>query len=220
MNGVSVMIGMPAGRDLPVLTVKSLIGTSSALQSRGIECRFGFIANSAVIQWARDEVIDTFLESDCKVLFWIDSDMVWEPGQFIRLLVFSQMFDVICAAYPAKIETPTFYMNWDKGPPNEYGLLEIKGLGLGFTVMRREVVEALVAKAPKIVDQVSNRTIASVFRVDRINDYRRGEDMAFFQDIRDAGYKVWLDPSIDLGHVGSRVYRGSIRDALGLDGGH
>lgn len=97
MAGVSVMIGMPAGRDLPIQTVKSLIGSFAACSERGVPCQFGAIANSAVIQWARDEVVDLFLKSDANVLFWIDSDMVWTPEQFIRLLVWSQVYDVVCA---------------------------------------------------------------------------------------------------------------------------
>jgi hypothetical protein len=37
--------------------------------------------------------------------------------------------------------------------------------------------------------------------------HRRGEDGAFFDDIRALGHKVWLDPTIELGHVGTKVYR-------------
>jgi hypothetical protein len=63
-------------------------------------------------------------------------------------------------------------------------------------------------------DQIAKREIPSVFRIDSVDGGRRGEDMAFFADIRAAGYKVMLDPTVDLGHVGRKVYTGSIRDAL------
>lgn len=214
MAGVSVMIGMPAGRDLPIQTVKSLIGTFSACRDRGVACQFGAIANSAVIQWARDEVVDIFLKSDANVLFWIDSDMAWEPGQFIRFLVWTQIYDVVCGAYPAKMDRPTFYLLGCDGKPNEHGLLDIDGIGLGFVAMRRSVVEVLADKAPKVRDQIANRDIAAVFRIDSVRGDRRGEDMAFFADIKAAGFDVKLDPSIDLGHVGQKQYTGSIRDAL------
>lgn len=215
MSDVSVMVGMPAGRDLPIQTVKSLLGTFAACQERGIPCQFGAIANSAVIQWARDEVVDLFVKSDANVLFWIDSDMAWEPGQFIRMLIWARLYGVVCASYPAKIDTPTFYVLHEEGRlPNAHGLLEIDGIGLGFVAMRREVVEALVAKAPKVRDEISERDIASVFRIDQVRGHRRGEDMAFFADVKEAGYQVFLDPTIDLGHVGQKIYTGSIRDAL------
>jgi hypothetical protein len=34
-----------------------------------------------------------------------------------------------------------------------------------------------------------------------------GEDVAFFADVRALGFKVWLDATINLGHVGAKVYR-------------
>lgn len=218
LKGLSVMVGMPAGRDLPGLTVKSLMGTQSLCRDVGVPFQFGMVIGSAVVQWARDEVIDLFLQSNATRLFWIDSDMVWEPEQFMRLLALSQYRDVICAAYPAKKEQPTFYVNWEPEAglkQGEYGLLEINGIGLGFTVMSRRVVEELAANADKVIDDVSQREMAAVFRIGQTPTRRRqGEDMAFFADIRALGYKVLLDPTVDLGHIGTKEYRGAIKDAL------
>lgn len=218
LKGLSVMVGMPAGRDLPGLTVKSLMGTQSLCRDVHVPFQFGMVIGSAVVQWARDEVIDLFLQSKATRLFWIDSDMVWEPEQFMRLLALSQYRDVICAAYPAKKEQPTFYVNWEPDAgliQGEYGLLAINGIGLGFTVMSRRVVEELAAKAPRVIDDVSHRDMASVFRIGQTQDGRRqGEDMALFADIRALGHTVWLDPTVDLGHIGTKEYRGAIKDAL------
>ena len=220
LAGIRVMVGIPAGRDLPVLTVKSLMGTQQLCRDRQVPFQLGMVAGSAVVQWARDEVVDLFIKSDATRLFWIDSDMVWEPEQFMRLLALSQYRDVICGSYPAKKDQPTFYVNFDEEAglvQGEYGLLEINGIGLGFTVMHRRVVEQLVAGAERVRDDVTHRDLAAVFRIGRTPDGRRqGEDMAFFQDIRGLGHKIWLDPTIDLGHVGSKTYTGSIRDALAL----
>lgn len=216
LAGLSVMIGIPAGRDLPALTVKSLLGTMELCRTQRVPTQLGMVVGSAVVQWARDEVIDLFLQSDATRLFWIDSDMVWEPEQFMRLLALSQYREVLCAAYPAKRDQPTFYVNYEAGNlmQGQYGLLDIKGIGLGFTVMHRTVIERLAANAPKVLDDVSGKSIASVFRVDTSDGRRQGEDMAFFADIRALGHKVWLDPTVDLGHIGQKTFRGSIRDAL------
>lgn len=218
LDGLSVMIGMPAGRDLPPRTVTSLIGTFSRCQKLGIHCELGMVTGSAVIQWARDEVVDLFLASQCNRLFWIDSDMIWTPEDFIRLLALSKLEKVIGAAYPAKMEPPTFLINVDRADMviNDFGLMSVKGLGLGFTVMDRSVVEELAAGADRVVDQVSGKEMASVFRIDTHNRNRRGEDMAFFADIRELGHKVFLDPSINLGHVGGKVYTGSVAEAMRL----
>lgn len=214
LAGINVMVGMPAGRDLPGLTVKSLMSTQALCRDRRVPFQMGMVIGSSVVQWARDEVVDVFLKSDATRLFWIDSDMVWEPEQFMRLLALSQFKDVICAAYPAKIDPPTFYVNHAGLTRGEFDLIEIKGVGLGFTVMSRKVVEELVAKAPRILDEVANRDIAAVFRIGQVDGKREGEDMAFFRDIRELGYKVWLDPMVSPSHFGSKVYTGSIQDAL------
>lgn len=216
LDGLSVMIGMPAGRDLPPMTVKSLMATQALCQKRKIPFSFGMVAGSSVVQWARDEVVDLFLQGDMNRLFWIDSDMVWEPEQFIRLLALSQRREVVCAAYSAKKDQPTFYVNWEKMlTQDELGLLEINGIGLGFTVMTRDVVVDVADKAERVIDDISGREVPAVFRISKTSDRKRqGEDMAFFADIRALGHKVWLDPSVDLGHIGAKTYRGSIMDAL------
>lgn len=214
LSGLSVMIGMPTTRDLHPRVVNSLMQTLVQTTRMGLDCHLGLVAGCAVVTWARDEVVHLFLESGAERLFWIDSDIVWKVGDFLRLLGLSTLFDVVAAAYPAKLEPPTFYLHHDGLTPNAYGLIPVKGAGLGFTVVSRRAIEALVAQAPQVRDDVTGRTLAGVFRVGAHAGKRLGEDMAFFADLRAAGYPVHLDPQIDLGHVGVKQYTGSVRDAL------
>jgi hypothetical protein len=44
----------------------------------------------------------------------------------------------------------------------------------------------------------------------------RGEDAIFFSDVRALGYKVWIDPTIRLGHVGPKIYEGCVEDLVRL----
>lgn len=221
LDGLSVSIGIPAGRDLPALTVRSIVSTYSLLHRHRIPVNLLMIANCAVVQWARDEIVDLFLKNDSNRLFWIDSDMVWEAEDFMRLLALSQVYDVVGATYPAKEDQPTFYlhrtpeMTLDR---NEHGLIELSGLGLGFTVMRKEVIQKLCETKEKVWDEISKRELHQVFRVGSVvengRNCRIGEDMAFFNDIRGLGYKVWMDPEVNLGHIGMKKYTGSIMSAL------
>ena len=219
MDGLSVCIGMPASRDIHPLTVKSLLGTYSLCNQFKIPCQFTLVAGNAIVQWARDEVVDLFLGKEANRLFWIDSDIIWEPEDFMRLLALSQKRDVVSATYPAKKDIPTFYVHREEKPieTDEYGLIDIYGVGLGFTVMSREVVEKVHNKAPKVYDEISARETAQIFKVGYIEGKREGEDMAFFREIRELGYKIKLDPSIDLGHIGTKIFRGSIREGLNLE---
>jgi len=217
IDNLSVCIGMPSSRNIDPLVVKSMFLTQALCMSHGIPCQLAMIAGNAVVQWARDEVIDLYLQSDANRLFCIDSDIVWEPEDFMRLLALSQKRDIVCAAYPAKKEPATFYIRYDKSgtiEADEYGLLEILGIGLGFTVFQREVIEKISESSPKLYDEISQRELASIFHIGNHKGKRRGEDMSFFESLTDLGYKVHLDPSVELGHIGHKVYRGKIMDVL------
>lgn len=216
MSGLSVMIGMPTHRDLHPKTVLALVETVLRCHKLQVPCRLEMVI-SGVVMNGRDDVLDAFLKSDANRLFWIDSDMTWTPDQFVRLLALSKLVAIVGAAYPAKLDQPTFFVKFDEQngmDKNEYGLLAVEGVGLGFTVLQREPLEKLAANAEDVLDEISGRTVKSVFRWDRFEGKRRGEDMAFFSDLRALGYSVFLDPMIDLGHIGTKEYSGSIRNAL------
>lgn len=217
LGKISVTIGMPVDNPIPHRTVIALCSTVQKMALMDIPCEIAMEV-SGVVQIGRDSVLDDFLKNGTDKLFWIDSDMVWTDQDFLRMLALSTKYDVIGAAYPAKVEgQTTFYVNVDATDElvaNDHGLIPVNGLGLGFTIVSRKVCEELAAKAQKVNDQITGREMAMVFRVDTIEGRRRTEDMAFFADIRDLGYTVWCDPTIELGHVGEREWRGRFGEAL------
>ena len=216
MDGLRVMIGMPVNRDIPPRTVQSLLATVTHCVRLGVHLEIQMITGCAIITKARDEVVKQFLDGDCTHLFWIDSDMTWKSEQFIRLLALGTKVEIVGAAYPSKREPPTFMINFEKSGMlrGEYGLLEVKGLGLGFTIMQRKVIQAISDMSTPMYDEALQREMKSVFRVDIIDGKFRGEDMAFFADLKELGYKICMDASIDLGHIGQKEYTGSIMDGL------
>lgn len=214
LAGVSVFIGIPAYGPIPVLTVSALANTLQQCGVAGVDAELG-IEQRGIVTVARDQVLDSFLQSGKQKLFWIDSDMVWEPESFFRMLALSTTRDVVSAAYPSKKDGVTEFQVSGTGvpeTPDPYGLFEVAGLGLGFTIMDRSVCEQVANAAPRVTDDVSGRELAAAFRVDTVDGRRRGEDIAFFADIRALGHKVWLDPTIRLGHVGTKCWTGRMLD--------
>lgn len=211
---VSVTIGMPVYGSLPPWTVASLFSTADVCARNGIRCEF--VMEMGIVEISRDAVLDDFLRDTTDKLFWIDSDMTWEPGDFLRLLALSTQRGVVCAAYPRKVDGGAqFSVDMDLTvEADDLGLLPIRGAGLGFAVVDRAICKQLADTKPLVSDGLNNRTMRSVFRVDTIDGRRRTEDMAFFADIRGLGHGVWLDPSITLGHVGLREWKGQLSDAL------
>lgn len=216
LDGVSVMIGIPVYGNIPPRTSMSLARTMHAAGVSGIDID-AVMEVRGIVEVARDAVLHSFLKSDKQKLFWIDSDMVWEPDDFFRLLALSTQRDVVCAAYLAKKEGETdFQLSGPVAPqePDELGLIQIWATGLGFSIVDRSVCEQIAAKAPTYFDSVSRREMAKVFRVDIWNGHLRGEDVNYFSDIRELGHTVWLDPSISLGHIGTKIWKASPADTL------
>ena len=217
LSDLSVVIGMPVNRPIPVQTVQSLVGTAHACAKAGIP--FELVTPACtVLQVGRDMVVDYFLRSGANRLFWVDSDIAWNTPDFFKMLALSKRVDVVTAAYPTKVEgRPVFATKMignsiqTDGP---YGLAEIEGIGLGFALMTRDVVDAVAKTKPVLREALGNRDLAQVFRFDVVDGTLRTEDIAFFADIREAGFKVWLDPTIPLGHIGERMWHGAMIDAF------
>jgi hypothetical protein len=217
-----VLIGMPVGSGyVPWETSVSLLSTVRVLDKEGIKFKIEAPVGSSIVQWVRSVIASSFLKTDYTHLFWIDSDIFWTPTDFFRVLGFGATLDVVGAAYPFKKEPIGFLIN----PAGEPGKLEVNGLGcvrinsmaLGFTLVTRAVVEKIAATKPLVSDPLNNVEYRDIFRVDRnAQGGPRGEDVAFFDDAREAGFDCWLDPSIKLGHVGRKVYSGDPIEMLGL----
>lgn len=215
--GVSVMIGMPVDNPIPHYSAASLAKTMYAAGRNGIAVSFA-IEVSGLVQVGRDKVLADFLASDCDKLFWIDSDMVWEPKDFARMVALSTQYDVVCAAYPLKVAGPTQFVIKCCGTDreiNRHGLMEIEATGLGFTIVDRAVCEALVEGRRRYKDQLAGREVAKVFDVSITDDGNLlTEDILFFNDIRALGHKVWLDTEVELGHIGEMQWRGRSANAF------
>lgn len=218
---LSVAIGFPTGPMLPWPTALSLARTVHACAARGIDVTICYVAGSSIITSARSLVVHRFLQGNKQRLFWIDSDIEWEPEDFLRVLGLSARMDIVSAAYPLKVEDKKAFVIRHPDPTkatiNPYGCIKVDGMGLGFTVMSRAAVEKIAATKPKVLNQASGETMADVFRIDTFEGMLRGEDIAFFDDLRALGYEIWLDPTVELGHVGQKVYRGDVVKAFGLE---
>lgn len=216
IQDVSVMLAMPTHRDIPVPTVVSLLETADLMRTKGIPFEIQMQVGGSIIETARSKVASLFLQSDKSRLFWVDSDIKWKADDFLRLLALSTKMPVVSGIYPSKSDPPLFFLSVEKSEveTNEFGCFPVKGVGLGFTVIRRDVIESLAKDAPLLKFPDLPEPIPHIFRCDSENGEFRGEDMAFFADIRALGHPVFIDPSVTLGHVGSKTYTASIRDHL------
>ena len=210
----SVGIGLPCGPTVPWQHSLSLARTEHAAATLRVPLDIHAVAESSDVCIARDVVLTNFLANQERYMFWIDSDISWRPEDFFRVLRLTKDLGVVCATYSLKREPEGCVVNFvdADSPPNEYGCVEIVGAGLGFTCVRRDIVDAFAATKELMLHEGNGRLILDAFYRPRKRgaDGRLragGEDGGFFDDLRALGHKVWLDPSIALGHVGAKEYK-------------
>jgi hypothetical protein len=145
-------------------------------------------------------------------LIWIDSDIVFEPEDVERLR--SHDKPIVCGIYPKKgtralscsLPPDTSEVTFGK----QGGLLEIRYAAAGFLYTRRQVY-ADIAKACDLptCNQQFGRPLVPYFMpmvVSQPQPWYLGEDFAFCERARQAGYAIYADTTIRLGHVGSYAY--------------
>ena len=83
----NVLIGTPAhdGR-VEVYYVNSLLATIKDLEKQYYDVNVIFMSYDSLVQRARNDLIKIAVEGEYDYLFFIDSDMVWEPQWVLELL--------------------------------------------------------------------------------------------------------------------------------------
>ena len=229
LRGRSVFILTPIYREASHQYSQSLLETIIAFGQLGIQFGLRQIVGDAMLPRARNQLVSGFLATDAQDALLIDADMQWKPADLLRLLMSDQL--MIGAPYRRRQqEMPESDPNsWCiRFPPrgtlelreDSAGALEVEGAGTGFLKVNRKVFDRLIAanadwKAPGSVFMTAEER-KWYYRFFRFPDQSddQGEDYYFCRGWRELGGTIWIDPEITVGHVGSYVYRGSIRSIL------
>ena len=148
---------------------------------------------------ARMDLCDTFLENkEFDALLMIDMDMIIPSDGLEKLREHDA--DMVSGHYFNRSTSPLMsvcMVEWDgrdwpmEAIPKHEGLHSISSTGMGFVLIKREVIEA-VAKLPNIYHPFAVGPIP-----EKLGDNRPfGQDVRFFFYARALGYKLWLDASV------------------------
>ena len=231
-----VYIAMPCYGDMKVETCVSLIDTFSALGGSGVECRFKSVKSSLVTH-GRNLLTAGFLDSGFDYMLFVDADVEFKPEAVMRMLVPEK--DIICTPYRNK-EDPWIsrYSVKFEDKNNikilEWDLVEIEEGPAGLMLIHRSVFEKLMDKHPelkvnfnKATREKMNKEIGAV--EDAINRYMynfwdttfrldtgewKGEDLAFCELAREAGFKIYANLDSWTTHHGSYGWKGRFGDYL------
>lgn len=224
-----IMIASPVYGDPRRQYAAALVDSVVHLITRGYDVNIKWLWGCSDLTYARNDIIDAFLNSHRKTggpphddLVWIDDDIGWKPADLLRLI--EADLDVVGAAYrrkqpidPYKIDSWTFKPKLDPDPtPGPNGEIEVESLGLGFVKMRRKVFEDIIATQP-LEKMAKHAMLADEHETGEMYRFcqftaTHGEDYDLFMRVTKAGHKIWIMPDISLVHVGMFEYGGSIAE--------
>lgn len=199
------LIFVPTAGTVCAQTVNNLIGLTKFSNDW-----FLFKAtDNCLVHDARNRAVETMFQHEADGILFIDSDQTFQKDAFNRLL---ESHKQIIGA-PIVRKTPPYYPNigkWDdtvkewvvyKEYPKHH-LFQVDYIGMGFCYISREVFEK-ISKPYFDCSWIVNENFKE-------GEKMIGEDVYFCDKAKKAGFKVWCDPTIQVGHIGNYVYEQSI----------
>jgi len=191
------------------------------LERRGYEVRR--FASTAAVDRTRCEAATNALRDGFDALIWIDSDIVFHPDDVDRLRAHDR--PIVGGLY-AKKGPQAFAAYFEPGTDElrlgtaAHDLLRVRYLGLGFLYTERRVYDDIQRTfSLPACDTRFGAGIVPYFLPMVVRDAEQasgywylGEDYAFCERAREAGYEIVVDLAIRLGHVGA--YRYGWEDAV------
>jgi len=157
----NVLVCIPSfDQKIHLQTISSIINTRDTLLQAQIGIGMMWVRDSLVTR-ARNKLVSAFLEQkEYTHLFFIDADIVFDPQDFIRVLLFDKPLS--SAPYPIKheqkIEEGDASKGWCLNFPigevdlsdNDKGFKKVNYAGTGFMCIERIVFETILKKYPNI----------------------------------------------------------------------
>lgn len=193
---MKTLICVPCMDQVPALFAQSL-AMLQKVDDTAVTFRIG-----SLIYMSRNMLAAKSIQMEADYVLWLDSDMTFMPDTLQRM--HAQMaennLDILSGLYFRRVPpySPVLYdkiecTGEDKGysefkdiPP---ALFEAGGIGFGCVLMKTDVFLDVQSKFGAMFDPIEGF----------------GEDLSFCWRARQCGYKIMVDPTISLGHVGTQV---------------
>ncbi len=224
----------------------SMFRMSQVLMQYGIKFRITTLRNESLVTRARNILTAMFLEDKSAThLMFIDADIEFEPDSIIRMLAMDK--DIIAGAYPKKtinwdqvraaakedkqelaIHGAEYAINMKIEPGSNrvrtsMGAVEVLDASTGFMIVKREVIEKMVANHPELhykndssIDPVFNQYCYALWdtMIDPVDRRYLSEDYTFCRRWQQLGGEIWVDPNTKLNHVGSYTFEGNLSNVF------
>jgi hypothetical protein len=192
---------------------RSLLTSTIELLAEGIALESEILENQSLLPLARNTLLNEAYKRKPDDIIWIDTDMVWEPDTLRQLL--KHDVDVVGSACRKKIPDNVqfnFQLFKEKSfEPDEKGLIEVRRLGTGFLRMSRKAYTHLWENDKKY--EVQGVMGSNVFEIGIWQGRELlSEDFIVCEKLIERGFKVFMDPNLTVGHVGTFNYWADVKD--------
>lgn len=211
---MNILIAVPCMDQVPAAFCQSL----ATLKKTG-NCVLAMQMGS-LIYTSRNNLAMKAIQSQADYVFWLDSDMVFEPDILVRMLDVLEKndLDILTGLYFRRVPpyTPVLFdrlevkansiCKWSEFEEIPDHLFEVGGCGFGCLLMKTDAFLDVQSKFGNMFAPIGNT----------------GEDLAFCWRARECGFKIWCDPSIICGHVGyvitdEKFYEGYKEQRKGIE---
>ncbi len=206
-------LAIPIAQVVDPKVLQSMLALVNYSANHGVRITDIGVTERCLIDDARNMMAETFLSRSAEWIFWMDSDMTFPMDTLTKLFDLAEKKD-------AKMVSGVYYQRRGNNLPvlwsrNEEttegsvtGIMSEKGqknkyMG-SFMIPHPDKKEPFEAHSAGFGCVLVHRSVFEM--MDRPwFQFIKGtcsEDFYFFVNAHDLGFKLWIDPTIDLGHIG------------------
>jgi len=186
----------------------SVVSAAKMLQSMNIDSMIGTLAGSCFVDKARNQLVETFLATDCTDLFFIDADIGFDVNCIPRFM--TSPHEILVGIPPKRKPEVEFHIG---RPTNGFkdGAFECKEAPTAFMRLKRSVFEKLDAAYPELHHAYKPGVKEPVpyFQCGIKDGEFLGEDIFFCRLWAALGHSIWIDANVDFVHRGSHPFKGN-----------
>jgi hypothetical protein len=232
-----ILIGTPmyGGKCYAVFT-DSLLILQKVLLKNGYDIEFEFIVNESLITRARNEIVHVFMNGNFDYLLFIDGDHRFDSLGVLKMI--QEDDDLICGIYPNKLInwktvkeaselgvsnleffTGNFVVNaLDKFTFSDFNKkVEIRYGGTGMMLVKKIVFEKLKSIQNIYQSDYGPHKVVEYFKTSVKDGYLLSEDYQLCEDWRAIGGKIYAALWLEMTHVGTYEFKGSIKALFDLE---
>jgi|SRR6056300_1750300 len=208
---INVMIAAPAhdGR-VDVWHTCALVNSAKLGLSTGYNLIPIYMSYDSLVQRARNDIVKLALEIDVDELVFIDTDQDWEPEDLFKLL--EHDVDIVGGPVPKKSDIEQYNIKLVSKPYQvlDNGLVEVDSVGTGMMRLSKRAMQMLWDNSEEYFELGKEDSPSRmIFDVTIVDGQLWSEDVIMCKKWNDLGEKIYIDPSINSAHSGTKRWVGN-----------